>query len=130
MTKKRAGRIISGILTICILAQLLMISAVSAKAPDTTENQLKVLSVLGIMDEVPETNVTRGEFAYYAAKMADNVVNDISTVVETISDYKNQIDALGDNIEKLQAVVDECNDTVEWLNQLVDHIHKGGIVND
>ena len=65
-----------------------------------------------------------------AAKMADNVVNDISTVVETISDYKNQIDALGDNIEKLQAVVDECNDTVEWLNQLVDHIHKGGIVND
>ena len=71
MTKKRAGRIISGILTICILAQLLMISAVSAKAPDTTENQLKVLSVLGIMDEVPETNVTRGEFACYAAKMAD-----------------------------------------------------------
>ena len=71
MTKKRAGRIISGILTICILTQLMMISAVSAKAPDTTENQLKVLSVLGIMDEVPETNVTRGEFAYYAAKMAD-----------------------------------------------------------
>lgn len=65
-----------------------------------------------------------------AAKMADDVVNDISTVVEKISDYKNRIDALGDNIEKLQAVVDECNDTVEWLEQLVDHIHKGGIVND
>lgn len=88
--------------------------------------ELKQLSTDAQNDYITEIeNMKKG-----AAKMADDVVKDISSVVNKISDYKKKVDLLGNNIDKLQKEVDESNDTIDWLNQLAENIHKGGLVNE
>ena len=67
-------------------------------------------------------------FKLEASNMADAIVKDISLIVEKTEAYKNKIESLKNDGNKLQAEIDASNKSLRWLNQLNDNIINGGQV--
>lgn len=65
-----------------------------------------------------------------ATYMASDIVRDINTAVEKIGQYKQKIEGLGNDIEKIQCEIDKCNETIVWLNQIIKNIDEGGKIDE
>ncbi len=74
MGKTKMKRFVSAIIGVILVTQLVFSSTLfavsdTATAEESVSDKLKVLSTLGVVDTISETNITRGEFAVFVAKM-------------------------------------------------------------
>lgn len=76
--KIKIGRLISAVISAILVTQLAFSTILFAandeaaaitKSENALNDKLKVLSALGVAESISETNITRGEFAIYVAKM-------------------------------------------------------------